>query len=83
MIYTRNNDIVTYSVANSNTWFFPTDVSSLTIFAHYDDQWNSKNEDIDFKMVGLLVPIDCNLVSLKHLVANTLQTMKPPSDITL
>ena len=58
-------------------------MSSLTVFAQYDGQWNSKNEYVDFKMVGLLVPIDCNLISLKQLVANALQTMKLPSNITL
>ena len=40
-------------------------------------------EFVDFKMVGLLVPIECNLVILKQLVANALETSMPPSDITL
>ena len=58
-------------------------MSSLTIFAHYDGQWNSKNEYVDFMMVRLLVPIDCNLVIIKHLMANALEISMPPSDITL
>ena len=60
-----------------------TDMSSLTVFAHYDGQWNSNNNYVDFKMVGLLVPIDSNLVILKQLVANALETSMPPSDIIL
>ena len=34
-------------------------------------------------MVGLLVPIDCNLVILKHIVANASKTSMLMSDITL
>ena len=58
-------------------------MSGLTVFTRYDGQWNSKNEYVDFKLVGLLVPTDCNLNTLKDLVANAIQTSITKSDIML
>ena len=55
----------------------------LTVFAHYEGRWNSKNEYVDFKLVGFLVPYDCNIRILKQLVTNALHTYIPENDITV
>ena len=36
----------------------------LTIFVYYDRIWNEKNDYVDFKVVGLLLTIDCSYSNL-------------------
>ena len=58
-------------------------MNSLTIFAHYDGRWTFKNEYVDFKMVGLLVPYDCKLRILKQLVTDVLHICIPKNEIPM
>ena len=58
-------------------------MNNLIVFAYYDGQWNSKNEYVDFKIVALLLPFDCNLRILKQPITDALHTCIPENDITV
>ena len=52
-------------------------MGTLTGFIHYDGRWDSTNEYVYFKMVGVLWPLDCTLNMLKQIIAEELKVLRP------
>lgn len=52
------------------------EMGSLNVFVNYDGRWDNKNSYVDFKMTGILVPMDTTYGKLLELLFKELN-MKP------
>ncbi|XP_062112481.1 uncharacterized protein LOC133823641 [Humulus lupulus] len=58
-------------------------MNPITSLVYYDGHWNENNVYEDFKMLGVLIPLDCSFTTLMNILSTELSTILSTENATI
>ncbi|XP_062114477.1 uncharacterized protein LOC133825567 [Humulus lupulus] len=64
-------------------YYMQQDMNPITSLVYYDGHWNENNVYEDFKMLGVLIPLDCSFTTLMNILSTELSTILSTENATI